>query len=117
MASVSIAVGRRFRVSLVLPDVGRRRLIATTSLCTSASALWVGAGTLPFADLSFETVAAGVAIPWGIGWVTLLAMERRIKRDLKPAERRHLAEQAETVEVIEVRPVCPGEVIEGEVLR
>jgi len=74
-------------VSLSLPRVGLKRLAATAALCTTATSLWIAAPAyLPFADVSAKLVAAGVVVPWGVGWVTLLLMERRIADDLSPAD-------------------------------
>lgn len=81
----------RYGASLSLPRVGRRRLVALVVLCTLASTLWIGSPgwisaipLLPAAVLSWRLIGYGLIIPWGVGWVTLLLMERRIADDLNP---------------------------------
>lgn len=68
------------------PAVGRKRLVCATSMASAATTLWIASpAVLPFADVSPVMVLAGFGIPWSVAWVALLAMERRILRDLKPA--------------------------------
>lgn len=86
------------RIRLELPAVGRKRLIATVSLAAAASALWIGAPAyLPGASVSGLHVLEGLAIPFNVGWVTLLLMERRIIRDDRRVAREIPAENAERV--------------------
>ncbi|GLW32300.1 hypothetical protein [Actinoplanes regularis] len=87
-----------------LPRVGRRRGICTGVLCSLASGLWLSAPAigsqvplLPDADLSGLLILSGLSIPAAVGWVTLLLMEARILRDLRPAEQHSQPERAEKV--------------------
>jgi hypothetical protein len=49
----------------------------------AGTTLWLAAPAyLPGADVSAVMVLAGIGLPWSVGWVTLLLMERRILRDL-----------------------------------
>ena len=86
------------------PQVGRTRALAAASLSTTASGLWIGAPVylprlplVPDAELSALTILAGISIPAAVAFVTLLLMERRILRDLKPAERAERPEPAEVM--------------------
>lgn len=95
MTSMTIPLSRQHAVTVSLPAVGRKRLICATTLASTATTLWIAAPAyLPFADVSAVMVLAGFGIPWSVAWVTLLAMERRITRDLKPAERRDVDTEA-----------------------
>jgi hypothetical protein len=77
------------KVEISMPKVGRRRLIGTTALAATGSTLWIWAATQQCApDTVWFHVLFGVAIPFGMGWVTLLFMERRIARDLRTVTRR-----------------------------
>lgn len=72
---------------------GRRRLVGAGVLCSSASALWIApAAVFPGAELSPLLVVVGVGIPFGVGALVLSLMERRIVRELQPAQRRLLPE-------------------------
>lgn len=78
------------RIEFEFPQVGRKRLVATAALATTASALWFTGliyvddlPLLPEVDLSLTTGTAGVLVPAWVGFVTLILMERRIVRDLK----------------------------------
>lgn len=84
----------RFEVSVSLPLVGRRRMAFTCALAATATALWFCAAFKGLAGMRpcWQIVVGGLAIPWGIGWVTLLLMERRVVRDLKRVEHRPLPE-------------------------
>jgi hypothetical protein len=74
---------RQFAVQVSLPAVGRKRMIFTCSLASAGTTLWLAAPAyLPGADVSAVMVLAGIGLPWSVGWVTLLLMERRILRDL-----------------------------------
>jgi hypothetical protein len=70
------------KVTVEFPHVGRRRLVCVGVLSSIATALWIAPAYLPFSDVSALLVLAGVAVPFGVGWVTLLLMERRIARDM-----------------------------------
>jgi len=80
---------KKFKVTIELPKVGRKRLIGAGVLSATATTLWIAAPAyLPWAVVSPEHVLEGFAIPFGVGVVALLFMEYRIARDLeKPAER------------------------------
>jgi hypothetical protein len=71
----------------------RRRLLATVILCLVTSALWISAPVLPSLLFGLPRqpitpllVLVGLALPAEVGGLTLMFMERRIVRDLKPAE-------------------------------
>jgi heme O synthase-like polyprenyltransferase len=82
------------KVTVEFPQVGRRRLVCVGVLSSIATALWIGAPAyLPFSDVSALLVLAGVAVPFGVGWVTLLLMERRISRDMVRTRWRPQAER------------------------
>ena len=92
------------RFDVTLPQVGRTRALATAALSSTASGRWIGAPIylprlplVPDADLSGLTILAGIAIPAAVGFVTLVLMERRILRDVKPAERRNQSTPAEVM--------------------
>lgn len=81
------------KITIEFPQVGRRRLVGTGALCSAATTLWIAAPAyLPFAVVSLQHVVVGVLVPFGVGWVTLLLMERRIVRELQPAARRRMPE-------------------------
>jgi hypothetical protein len=83
VTSVTIPISRRRAVSLTLPAVGRKRLVCAGSLASTATTLWLAAPAyLPGAEVSAVMVLAGFGLPWSVAWVTLLAMERRIRTDL-----------------------------------
>lgn len=85
-------------IRLELPAVGRRRMAFVLITCSLATTLFLYAAAFgPWASLSRQIVVAGVVGPWGIGWVTLLLMERKILRDHARVARN--------------RPVLHGEVI------
>jgi hypothetical protein len=85
------------KITIEVPQVGRKRLVGAAVLCATATVLWIAAPAyLPFAVVSWQLVVVGVAIPFGVGYVTLLLMERRILRDLTPAQR-GARERAEAV--------------------
>jgi hypothetical protein len=124
----------RFEVSVRLPQVSRVRLVTTLSLASAFTTLWIGAPAyLPFASVDAKLALAGIAIPFGVGYVSLLLAEWRIRRELLRAsllaDRGELdpsaqvgqvlvgAAEIETVPVIFVTPARPGDVIEGEVVR
>jgi hypothetical protein len=76
------------KVTIELPKVGRKRLIATGALAATGAALWIWSATrLAAPDTVWLHVLVGIGIPLGIGWVTLLLMERRIVRDLRTVAR------------------------------
>jgi hypothetical protein len=81
----------RWTITLHLPAVGRKRLIGAASLASTGTVLWLAAPAyLPGADVSAVMVLAGIGCPWSVAWVTLLALERRIARDLvADAQRGH----------------------------
>jgi hypothetical protein len=75
------------KVMFEFPKVGRKRLICTIVLSSVATVLWIAAPSvlpliapwqLPFATVTWMHVVEGIAIPFGVGWVTLLLMEERI---------------------------------------
>jgi hypothetical protein len=83
MTSMTLFRTRRFDVRVILPAVGRKRLICAGSMASTATTLWLAVpACLPGADVSAVMVLAGFGIPWSVAWVTLLLMERRILRDL-----------------------------------
>lgn len=101
--SSAVAELRRVQVTLEFPQVGRRRLVTTAVLCATATVLWIAAPIiapdfLPSADVTWMHVAVGFGVPAGVGWVTLLLMERRILREHGPA-RRSQSPQLERAEV------------------
>jgi hypothetical protein len=68
---------------------GRGRLIGATSMASVSTALWIApAALLPGAQVSPMLVTVGVAIPFGVAALALSLMEERIKRDLRPVDRR-----------------------------
>lgn len=74
------------RFDIQLPRVGRKRLITTSVMTSTASALWLSAPLwvdriplLPDADLSLPLVASGILLPAWIGFSTLLLAEQRIR--------------------------------------
>lgn len=84
------------KVTIELPKVGRRRLVGAGVLCSTATTLWIAAPAyLPWAVVSPMHVVEGFMIPLGVAFVTLLLMERRIARELKPADRRPSPEKLE----------------------
>lgn len=52
----------------------RKRLIGTAAVAVTWSGTWLYAGTLPGADLTPATVAAGLLLPAGVGglWLALV---------------------------------------------
>lgn len=90
---MKLSVGR-FEVSAQLPQVGRKRMAFTVTMATLATLLWFWAALKGLAGVrpSGQIVVAGFAVPWGVGWVALLLMERRVLRDLKRVEHRPLPE-------------------------
>jgi hypothetical protein len=77
------------RVTIGLPKIGRKRLITTGAIAATGAALWTWSATrLAAPDTVWLHVVVGIGIPGGIGWVTLLLMERRIARDLRTVVRR-----------------------------
>lgn len=68
---------------------GRRRLIGTVSMASTASALFITPAALfPGASVSPMLVTVGVAIPFGVATLVLTLAEERIKRDLAGSDRR-----------------------------
>jgi len=79
------------RVQIQFPQVGRKRAIFTVVLSVIATVLWIAAPAyLPWATVSVLHVVEGITLPAAVGWVTLLLMERRIVRDLRPADRHEM---------------------------
>lgn len=87
------------KVEISMPKVGRRRLIGTTALASTGALLWLTPGLLdwPGAALTPMLTVFGVAIPFGVGALTLTLLERRVARDLGPAERRELPKHDQAV--------------------
>jgi heme O synthase-like polyprenyltransferase len=82
------------RVTFELPQVGRRRLVCLGVLCGTGTALWIyGAVQQSAPSLMWLHVVTGVAVPFGVGWVTLLLMERRISKDMVRTRWRPQAER------------------------
>jgi heme O synthase-like polyprenyltransferase len=82
------------RVTIEFPQVGRKRLVCLGVLCGTAAALWIyGAVQLAAPSLMWLHVLVGVAVPFGVGWVTLLLMERRISKDMVRTRWRPQAER------------------------
>jgi hypothetical protein len=78
------------KLTVEIPSVGGKRLAATISLASTATALWIGAPAyLPFAVVSWQLVVVGFLIPFSVGWVTLLLMERRIVQEAQSAKQAH----------------------------
>jgi hypothetical protein len=117
---MKINVGR-FEWSLHLPKVGRKRAILTYTLATVYTVLWFWALLKGLAGMrpSMRTVVAGIAIPWGWAWSMLMFAESRIKRDLRPADRRnapHPSARLGQAQVHLAERQAGGPVLEGEVL-
>lgn len=80
-----------FDVEIRLPEVSRARMVTTTSLASVFTGLWIGAPAfLPFAEVDAKLALCGFAVPFGVGYVTLLLAERRARRDLTAAARQRL---------------------------
>lgn len=95
------------RVTVELPRVQRRHGITTGVLATTAASLWVfGAAQLSSAAAMPLHVVCGIAIPGGVGWVTVLLLERRIKRD-----------DVRVARQVQPEPELRRHLVEGEVVR
>jgi hypothetical protein len=95
------------RVTVELPRIQRRHAVTTGVLATTAASLWVfGAAQMSSAVAMPLHVACGIAIPGGVGWVTVLLLERRIRRDDV-----RVARQAQP------EPVLRRHLVEGEIVR
>lgn len=71
------------KVTLRPPKVGRKRMTFTIVLAGIAAGLWIYAVSRRATPSALPLqIAAGVGIPAGVGWVTLLLMERRIIHDM-----------------------------------
>lgn len=82
------------RVTFELPQVGRRRLVATYVLCSIATALWIYGAVQRCAPSAVRLhIIVAFTIPFGVGWVTLLLMERRISKDMVRTRWRPQAER------------------------
>jgi len=76
------------KVTIELPKVPRRRLIGAGVLCATASTLWIYAAAQRSALVYMPLhVMVGIGVPLGVALVTLLLMERRIARELRPSGR------------------------------
>lgn len=87
MTDIRIPVGP-VEVTVRRPDITPAQRNTTVGLCSSATLIWLGASLIPYADLSLLTVLAAFGVPWGVGLVTVLAVERRAHRDLAAAQDR-----------------------------
>jgi len=76
------------KIRIELPNVGRKRLIGAGVLCATASTLWIYAAAQRSALVYMPLhVMVGIGVPLGVALVTLLCMERRIARELRPSGR------------------------------
>lgn len=99
----------RLVFAIEVPQVGRKRLIAAAAMSATASGLWISAPAwlsslplLPDAESSGLLIFAGLTVPLGVAYVTVLLMERRILRDLADRQRRQAQRQAEQKRAEEV---------------
>ncbi|MCY1141400.1 hypothetical protein OWR29_25660 [Actinoplanes sp. Pm04-4] len=68
------------QVSIELPRVGRRRGILALVLAGIAAALWIyGAAQLSAARAMYLHILVGLAVPFGVAYVSLLLIEWRIR--------------------------------------
>jgi hypothetical protein len=93
---VRITLGR-YEWSAQLPQVGRLRAIVTCALAAVFMTMWFWALLKGLAGMrpSMRTVVAGVGVPWGWAWSSLLYAEYQLKRELKPEERLPMPEHDE----------------------
>lgn len=81
MTDIRIPLGK-VELTFRKPEITTAQRNTTIGLCSSATLIWLGVSLIPGADLSPLTVAASIGVPWGVGLVTVLAVERRAARDL-----------------------------------
>lgn len=83
------------KVTIQLPQVGRKKLIVAGVLCSTAATLWIYAAAQRSALAALPLhIMVGVGVPFGVGFVTLLLIERRIARELAQKRAARRARQA-----------------------
>lgn len=111
-----------YALTFTLPQVSRLRRITTLSLASFFTTLWIASpGFLPWAVVSLMHVTVGFVIPFGVGWVTLLLAERRVRKDLRTASEIAASDRHPSARLgaIRVRAAEREQriVLEGEVVR